>query len=423
MYSYKIKFLALNDIITFELSSPELNGVDELVKGLLTLYIAPDENGNPLIISLQKMTDEFRAILLNYFDDYKDDIPELNGLIAFLNKLEHNEYYYFLPNLELNTIETVKLHNKLRSLSENISLEKLNNQSKELFNELLNNYNFEIFGQHRVNIGTKNKRERNCRFCRKSMPETTFNSKAHAISEALGNKSIVLFEECDNCNSKFSKSIESDIVTYLSIFRTVYNIKGKSGSKKFKGKNFKLTNDEKVLIELTKGNTPDINKSSHKLKLESGHSIVHQNIYKALCKFYISTIPSSELTKFTKTIEWINGDYKSLILPDVAEIITYKSFTTHPKLTIYTRKNNNYLIPYAVGEFNFTCKKFVFIVPFSSMDNKTFTRKADYNAFWSTFKHLHKLKDWNFNQFSNDSPKIFNINLNFQTKSDKGAST
>ena len=38
------------------------------------------------------------------------------------------------------------------------------------------------------------------RFCGQQVPIVSFNNTAHAISESLGNKSVICREECDNCN-------------------------------------------------------------------------------------------------------------------------------------------------------------------------------------------------------------------------------
>lgn len=82
------------------------------------------------------------------------------------------------------------------------------------------------------------------------MPEVTYSQKAHAISEALGNKTVILFDECDNCNEKFSKSLEPQIVEYLSLFRTMFGVKGKRGDTKYKGYNFSISKTKDVKIEL-----------------------------------------------------------------------------------------------------------------------------------------------------------------------------
>lgn len=61
------------------------------------------------------------------------------------------------------------------------------------------------------------------------------SKKSHAISEALGNKRIISIEECDDCNNKFSMSIEPDIVKYFSLHRNYWSIKGKGGVKILEG--------------------------------------------------------------------------------------------------------------------------------------------------------------------------------------------
>ena len=58
---------------------------------------------------------------------------------------------------------------------------------------MLDNYNIKYYGNILKKIGHKNKTERICRWCHKtttSNPPVTFNEKAHAISEALGNKNL-----------------------------------------------------------------------------------------------------------------------------------------------------------------------------------------------------------------------------------------
>ena len=50
-----------------------------------------------------------------------------------------------------------------------------------------------------------------CRFCGGSSPEVSFQQEAHAIPEALGNKTLFTSYECDNCNQKFGRGIENDL--------------------------------------------------------------------------------------------------------------------------------------------------------------------------------------------------------------------
>jgi hypothetical protein len=47
-------------------------------------------------------------------------------------------------------------------------------------------------------------------FCGESSPEDTFKLEAHALPEALGNKSLTTTYECDACNQGFGRGIEND---------------------------------------------------------------------------------------------------------------------------------------------------------------------------------------------------------------------
>ena len=423
MYSYKIKFIALGDTIAFEINSPDLNVVQVFVNDLLSIFIVITEDDKPTIIALQELSTEINAELTRFIEKYKSRLPQLNAVAAFFKKLEENEKFFFLPNIEMELAESIKLRDSLRAIKEGKTYEELTDKTEDLFGDLMTKYNIGVKGEQRIHIGEKLKNKRVCRFCHKSQPDTTFNNKAHAISEALGNKTIILLEECDECNSRFSKTIEPNIISYLSLFRTFFDIKAKGGSKKFKGKNFTIKYDKNPSIELTEGNAPDIGEDHYNIKLEANDPIVLQNIYKTLCKYYLSIIDKEELSNFSETIKWINGEIESETLPKIAEMISYHSFSTQPKLTHYIRKIDDKTLPFAVGEFYFTCKLFVFIIPFSSQDDRDFRDDTDYKHFWTTFKHFDKSKGWEFRDYSNKNPREFSINLNFQKEKKNKAST
>ncbi|MBA4026891.1 MAG: hypothetical protein C0473_01480 [Cyanobacteria bacterium DS3.002] len=68
-----------------------------------------------------------------------------------------------------------------------------------------------------------------CRFCKKSVPEVTFTSIAHAIPESIGNRHIVCHNECDSCNTFFGRTIENDFGNWSKPHRTIAQISGKNG--------------------------------------------------------------------------------------------------------------------------------------------------------------------------------------------------
>lgn len=50
-----------------------------------------------------------------------------------------------------------------------------------------------------------------CRFCGKSTPEVKFQNDAHAIPQLLGNRKLILVDECDACNSFFAAKLEDHL--------------------------------------------------------------------------------------------------------------------------------------------------------------------------------------------------------------------
>ena len=81
----------------------------------------------------------------------------------------------------------------------------------------------------------KNETQR-CRFCGGCSPEASFRQKAHAIPEALGNKTLFTSYECDICNQMFGRGIENDLGNWSKPMRTLSLISGKSGIPTLKGK-------------------------------------------------------------------------------------------------------------------------------------------------------------------------------------------
>ncbi len=68
---------------------------------------------------------------------------------------------------------------------------------------------------------------RRCRFCTKEEPEVSFTKISHGISESLGNKRLLLGDECNTCNSQFGETFEDSLGKYIAPFKIVSNIHGK----------------------------------------------------------------------------------------------------------------------------------------------------------------------------------------------------
>lgn len=422
MYTYKIKFIVLKDTIAFEIKAENRLVVEGFVNDLLSIFVVISKDNKLTINSLQEFSEDIENEITKFIDKYKTKLPQLNAVSAFFKKLKFGDKFIFLPNIEMELAESIELRDYLRALDEGKSYEEITDKTTDLFGDLISKYNFGVVGDQRVSIGEKEKNKRLCRFCQNKSLPTTFNNKAHAISEALGNKAVVLFDECDTCNKRFGKTIEPDIIQYLALFRTIFKVKGKGGEKKVKGKNFELRHEEQVSLKFySVADRPKEPDKEFKLNLKVKQPIVAQNIYKSLCKYFLSIIDNRYLPHFKRTIDWINGNLEVDNLPKIAETISYHSFSVQPKLIYYIRKTDDKKIPFAVGEFHFTCRVFAFIIPLSNQDDKDFIDKKDFDVFWKTFQHFDKSKGWVFNDYSNKNARELSINLNFELNNKNGS--
>lgn len=90
-----------------------------------------------------------------------------------------------------------------------VAFENIENQSKQ-----------EVHGQ---NIPRS---ERKCIFCGNENAE--FTKVAHAVSETIGNKSLISHFECDECNQNFGKMFEDDLGKYMFPYKIITKTFGKN---------------------------------------------------------------------------------------------------------------------------------------------------------------------------------------------------
>jgi len=157
-----------------------------------------------------KNTEEFQSKLENFISKYKNILPQIQQLDSKFKKLEKNEWFFVLPAIEFTTQQKYELEKELNILNDynsDISEEKV----LEVFGCIMSNYElitFDLDKDRKIKIGEDNRDKRICRFCKKKKPDVKFKKEAHAISEALGNKKLILNEECDSCNEFFDENIE-----------------------------------------------------------------------------------------------------------------------------------------------------------------------------------------------------------------------
>jgi len=426
----KIDFTFLSLSHSIDMSFESTTSIDEYANNFMLLFVKEEDidqvNHKINIQSLQQNTPELRQRIDDFVNHYKDINIKVFQLKSYFQKLSEGENFLIFPSSTLTLEQSLPFYNYLTSLQEGKDYKVVTDQIDTLFGELKKTYTIQaVDGSTKRPIGEQDKTKRVCRFCNNTREKVTFKNVAHAISESLGNKKIILNEECDQCNSEFGSAagIEGSLITFLKFYGIFFGIKGKNGIPKIKGRNFELTNDGQIEIKHYLDSDDEIDKDKEigdtKFRLDTYDNIVNQDVYRTLCKYALSIVDSSVLPQFQDTINWINGKTTAKELPKVALLASYSFFKTHPSLIVYLRRDNNTDLPYAVGEFHYTFLTFVFIIPMTKEDTNDFTDKADFDKFWDFFKHYSLTPDWEYRNFSDNTKRKFSINLNFNQSGGK----
>lgn len=340
-----------------------------------------------------------------------EDIPENSKFIVVASKIDDAILLYSLKQ-EVDKLNGVNIPSNLDNTKYQIA-------------SLYYTQSFNGDTKRRHYIGELNKSNRICRFCGNQTPAVSFNHTSHAISESLGNKSIICREECDNCNERFSRTIEPDIANMLSPLLTIYSIHGKKGIRTTSGKNFKLSldespksndaNDGTVKLQLNQEFPDNIEEFlKNKLSLDaSSLKYIPQNVYKCLCKYVVSVINERYLPDFTKTIDWINSATKYCKLPLIA-IGNGQIKTNTPYMIVSIRKTNNYNYPYCYALFIIANMAFAFIVPFTSKDKYQFITSTKYTFFQEMILSWCKGFKWSFNKLSSSKKTYTRFDFTLQ---------
>lgn len=352
-------------------------------------------NGNPeeyTVKHLQVASQEFKE-RLQLLDKIGERVYRMK---QFFNQIPTGQHYLFLPGCIEDQIQ-IYLHTKQLSTLDKVPLQSAD--LEKISSYLYDHYEVRIFnGDERHNIGEYNKSERVCRFCGRSMPIVSFNQKAHAISESLGNKGLICREECDDCNQRFNQTIEQDITRFFQFFLILNGVKGKNGSPTLQGNGISITNDPSSRITLgrntlvlkvkTMPETHDLQEITKFISDQFSFSnvkYVPQNIYKCFCKYVLSVIDNKYLQYFKETVNWINEPLFNHRLPPVWYYCVSHSHNT-PFLAIMLRKHNHKEIPYCWAIINIAGYQFLFIIPFCSQDKYKFVGKVRVQFFLDGLK-------------------------------------
>ena len=323
----------------------------------------------------------------------------IRKLLGFLSKLTDGDCFYYFSEEHVSTLEK-------RVAWECLQMEKLgypwcaslHNKIFEHFSFVDLRYQFLSYGHDGLveRVGEPSSNNRVCRFCGKSMPEVSFKNVAHAVQDALGNKLLFCYEECDDCNHNLAP-VENEFRVLMDFRRSIYRIPRKETSKAAKvvGKDFILLPDAEgdpqlyIMKEALAGK--DLTRPFvHHFELKE--PVVNEQIYKALCKMVIDMLPSSELSHFKNTVCWIVSDKW---LPDTLPSIwlgllpNTKPMYKQPALDIFI--NNKGVLqeaPYCTAIIWICDVAYLFVVPFVDKDAGRYKKDEQLLA------HIRNMIDW-----------------------------
>ena len=405
-FQYHFEVLTNQGSLVADMSFGNATDLDDFVGGFLSCFSE---------IELLRSSRKFEASQVktgalvkrveDFAETWRSRLVQLQRLPSLLRKLDDGEHFIVLPGATVDRMGRMGLFMHLHAKAENVPLEHIREPFMALVGALLSRYEVRSWGDVRELIGEPNREIRTCRFCGQGEPTVRFSKVAHAISEALGNKTLTLAEECDACNARFASEIEDDAIEFFAHYLTFHGVKGKEGNRTMAGLNYSAKHTEKT-IEIKVSGEESVESTDKELvvTLEGGKPFALLNVYRALCKYFLSVVPRSELERFSRTIRWVVGDESIDHLPKVALRLNAR-FSIQPTIMMYRRLDKDKRTPYTVVEFQITSLTVVFVVPGSDVDDRTFADLNDFEHYWQTFQHYGDVSQWSFQDFSNPTRK------------------
>jgi hypothetical protein len=271
--------------------------------------------------------------------------------------------------------------------------------------------NYRLMLVHKL-VGPKKRRlgqdqPRQCRYCLKTEPETSFRQEAHTIPECLGNRSLISLDECDRCNQQCSQTFEDHFDKFTQPMRTMMGIRGKQGVPNFKSrdgktkvhfdlkqKHFTIEEQEKAAILSENGRNKTL---SLTLKCQP---YVPLEIYRCLVKMAFGVLPSQELRHFDLTRRWLleplGSPPPALSSLSSVYIAVVPGKLTDPFISLSRRHENGIPAPYMLSTLWSCGAIFMYALPLSSEDKHLIPghsflprydlagRPATMDAYWHT---------------------------------------
>ena len=397
MKSFSLYITLPDDHVELSLSS-DTNDVDGIVYELMSIFATKIDYQNRKVelTYYPQNTQDLRDNIAAFCSKYKKQNPRLNRFERFFDSYPDGDYFYINTRQATQT-EQLQILASIETLNTNGVYKDVLQKYTDIFSSVMTDYTIYTYqGQKKRFYGEPDQSKRVCRYCHRNMATgATFQQKCHTISESLGNKTIMTNEECDSCNNTFGKTIEQDFAESLLTERCFFGIKGKNGIPEAEGVNFKMSNNpgEKLKVNFIANDT--LNMKPEDIELHYAYEAVPRDIYRCLAKYAVGVMPSDHKHHFLNTGDWISGKLDATSLPKVAILETH-SLYRQPSLIIYIRNTQTKELPFAVAELRILNRIYVYIIPYTTEDDRDFVDQKDYDTFWNHFHHYTKVKGWKF---------------------------
>lgn len=243
-----------------------------------------------------------------------------------------------------------------------------------------------------------------CRFCKKTDSNTSFINRSHVFPEFLGNGSLLLYSECDQCNRYFSKNYDSHLSIFTAFERSILGIKGKNGIPNFQHDSMRI----KILYE---GSSPIINiePESNFMKIYeekeeiffkfNKNPFIPYSVYKSFIRIGYCFLPIDVCKNLESTREFIRSKNKTLLGSEVNSVViqyTVKNHFRRLKFCIFEKKISNQINrPKYICTLVYNDKAYQYHIPNKEFDDNT--QKLIMNVI-PIFETVYDIKTIGFNE-------------------------
>lgn len=166
-----------------------------------------------------------------------------------------------------------------------------------------------------------NKEPRKCRFCNGTKEKgAKFSKDAHVISHFMGNKNLLSYFECNECNEKFNP-YENSFANFIGVNRTFLGVKSQTSKKIPKHKDLKeridvFANNKEIYIDVQENKFKNyLDEETKTLNIPTQtQPFIPIHIPKLITKIGLSILEENELSDYKEALDFLIQEKEKDIL-------------------------------------------------------------------------------------------------------------